>query len=40
VRTERRQRLGERFRTLLGHFRHETGHYFPRDERSGGRFVS
>jgi hypothetical protein len=31
VRTERRQRLGERFRTLLGHFRHETGHYyFPR----------
>ncbi len=31
VRTERRQHLGERFRTLLGHFRHETGHYyFPR----------
>ena len=31
VRTERRQYLGERFRTLLGHFRHETGHYyFPR----------
>jgi len=31
VRTERRQQLGERFRTLLGHFRHEIGHfYFPR----------
>lgn len=31
VRVERRQHLGERFRTLLGHFRHETGHYyFPR----------
>ena len=28
VRTERRQQLGERFRTLLGHFRHETGHYY------------
>jgi hypothetical protein len=28
IRTERRQQLGERFRTLLGHFRHETGHYY------------
>ena len=28
VRTARRQQLGERFRTLLGHFRHETGHYY------------
>jgi hypothetical protein len=28
VRTARRQDLGERFRTLLGHFRHETGHYY------------
>jgi hypothetical protein len=30
VRVDRRQRLGERYRTLIGHFRHETGHYcFP-----------
>jgi hypothetical protein len=28
VRTDRRQRLGERYRTLLGHFRHEAGHYY------------
>jgi hypothetical protein len=28
VRTVRRQQLGERFRTLLGHFRHEAGHYY------------
>jgi hypothetical protein len=28
VRIQRRQHLGERFRTLLGHFRHETGHYY------------
>jgi hypothetical protein len=28
VRVDRRQRLGERYRTLLGHFRHEAGHYF------------
>jgi hypothetical protein len=28
VRTDRRQRLGERYRTLLGHFRHEAGHFF------------
>jgi hypothetical protein len=28
VRTHRRQCLGERFRTLLGHFRHEAGHYY------------
>jgi hypothetical protein len=28
VRTQRRQNLGERFRTLLGHFRHEIGHYY------------
>jgi len=28
VRTQRRQQLGERFRTLLGHFRHEVGHYY------------
>lgn len=28
VRLQRRQWLGERFRTLLGHFRHEAGHYY------------
>lgn len=28
VRVQRRQQLGERFRTLLGHFRHEAGHYY------------
>lgn len=28
VRTQRRQGLGERFRTLLGHFRHEAAHYY------------
>lgn len=28
TRIDRRQRLGERFRTLLGHFRHEAGHYY------------
>lgn len=27
-REERRQQLHENFRTLLGHFRHESGHYF------------
>ena len=28
IRTDRRQHLGEYFRTLLGHFRHEIGHYY------------
>ena len=28
ARTRTRVRLGEDYRTLLGHFRHETGHYF------------
>lgn len=28
VRAERRQRMNERYRTLLGHLRHEAGHYF------------
>ncbi len=28
TREERRQQLGEAYRTLLGHFRHEIGHYF------------
>ncbi|SLN50376.1 hypothetical protein AQS8620_02169 [Aquimixticola soesokkakensis] len=27
-REERRQRMGEAYRTLLGHFRHEVGHYY------------
>jgi hypothetical protein len=27
-REKRRQQLGEPYRTLLGHFRHETGHYY------------
>lgn len=27
-RTKNKQDLGERYRTLLGHFRHESGHYF------------
>lgn len=28
VRAERRQRMNERYRTLLGHLRHEAGHYY------------
>ncbi|HWE76651.1 MAG TPA: putative zinc-binding peptidase [Stellaceae bacterium] len=28
VREQQRQRMGETYRTLLGHFRHEIGHYF------------
>lgn len=28
VRVRARQRLGESYRTLLGHFRHESGHYY------------
>lgn len=28
ARTQARLQLGERYRTLLGHFRHELGHYF------------
>ena len=28
ARTRVRERLGERYRTLVGHFRHETGHYY------------
>ncbi len=28
LREERRRRMGEPYRTLLGHFRHESGHYF------------
>jgi hypothetical protein len=27
-RTQRRSQLGERLRTMIGHFRHELGHYF------------
>ncbi|GAA5483265.1 zinc-binding metallopeptidase family protein [Haloferula sargassicola] len=34
----RREQMGERYRTLLGHFRHEVGHYFwDRLIRDGGR---
>jgi hypothetical protein len=37
VREELRQRMGEPYRTLLGHFRHESGHYFwDRLVRDGG----
>lgn len=37
-REDRREKLGERYRTLLGHFRHEVGHYFwDRLIRDGGR---
>ena len=28
VREQTREKLGERYRTLLGHFRHESGHYY------------
>lgn len=28
LREQTRERLGERYRTLLGHFRHESGHYY------------
>lgn len=28
IRTARKQQMGEGYRTLLGHFRHEIGHYF------------
>ncbi|WP_269517795.1 zinc-binding metallopeptidase family protein [Alteromonas sp. BMJM2] len=28
VRVQMREKMGERYRTLLGHFRHESGHYF------------
>jgi len=28
LRTQNKQELGERYRTLLGHFRHESGHYY------------
>lgn len=28
VRMEMREKMGERYRTLLGHMRHESGHYF------------
>ncbi len=27
-REDRREKMGERYRTLLGHFRHEVGHYY------------
>jgi hypothetical protein len=38
AREERRVRLGEPYRTLLGHFRHEIGHYYwDRLVRDGGR---
>ncbi|KAA2214763.1 zinc-binding metallopeptidase family protein [Teichococcus oryzae] len=37
-RTRRREAMGEPYRTLLGHFRHESGHYFwDRLVRDGGR---
>ncbi|MBB5353221.1 hypothetical protein HNR46_003476 [Haloferula luteola] len=37
-REERREQMGERYRTLLGHFRHEVGHYYwDRIIRDGGR---
>ncbi|WP_419896478.1 zinc-binding metallopeptidase family protein [Roseomonas sp. USHLN139] len=37
-RTRRRTAMGEPYRTLLGHFRHESGHYFwDRLVRDGGR---
>ncbi|WP_159994419.1 putative zinc-binding metallopeptidase [Roseomonas sp. 18066] len=37
-RTRRRTAMGEPYRTLLGHFRHEAGHYFwDRLVRDGGR---
>lgn len=42
AREEMRRRMGERYRTLLGHFRHESGHYywgrFFRDEPALARF--
>ncbi|MBT0587288.1 zinc-binding metallopeptidase family protein [Alteromonas oceanisediminis] len=28
MRMETREKMGERYRTLLGHFRHESGHYY------------
>jgi len=28
ARQQMRQRMGERYRTILGHFRHESGHYY------------
>ncbi len=38
TRIARRQKLGENYRTLLGHFRHEIGHYFwDRLIRDGGK---
>lgn len=38
AREERRVKLGEPYRTLLGHFRHEIGHYYwDRLVRDGGR---
>ena len=38
AREQRRVRLGEPYRTLLGHFRHEIGHYYwDRLVRDGGR---
>jgi hypothetical protein len=39
-RVKRRTAMGEPYRTLLGHFRHETGHYFwDRLVRDGGRLA-
>lgn len=39
IRAARKQQLGEGYRTLLGHFRHEIGHYFwDRLIADGGRF--
>ncbi len=39
-REQRRNLLGEPYRTLLGHFRHESGHYFwDRLVRDGGRLA-
>ncbi|MCQ4158323.1 putative zinc-binding peptidase [Roseomonas sp. GC11] len=39
-RTRRRTAMGEPYRTLLGHFRHESGHYFwDRLVRDGGRLA-
>jgi len=38
IREQRRTELGEPYRTLLGHFRHEVGHYYwDRLVRDGGR---